>query len=478
MNNSENTQQSGIPKRSTKRAKSNRIFVVADGSNSSTNEKVPNFSVSLHSEKIIHEEKSIWRIESFKSIISNNNSEFSGHMLIVYTFGIAIIGFMATLSFSLIPAHDLIQSPEFWYEILFHGGCTTTLGWWFRSIEVDKFLNIQYFQQWRKMISIILIGVIIQLIFLVTAYYIWTSIYDFQFPIPFLGLLSTYSMNIVYFIVCWFSFPKKWRKNNNFRKRYVYFVVYQVLSIIAPVIYMIIVGRLRKSVDKYQPLNALMLPIVRELTLWICGKLVIKMADGDVQGATIVLKYRILGAYGVTICNVIGSTATDQTSWVLIGIDLLFNIYVSHRIVWLKKRCQNISEKHIETLQDLAINELVEFQVPLAYLLVLAIAYIGPNGKLFGNILNSYWQYSAIENIDTYLMSTAILFCVDIASAAASAITLWVFCKINLLKAFLNIQQEFWKVFAVFLARFLVLVSLNENDKTYQLDFLCNLQNQ
>lgn len=463
MKSSENTEEFGVPKRSKKRVKSNKIFVVDDGSNSSSDGKVTYFSVSLHSEKIIHEEKSLWRIESFKSIISNNNSEFSSHMLIVYTFGIAIIGFMATLSFSLIPAHDLIQSPEFWYEILFHGGYNTILGWSFRSMEVDKFLNIQYFQQWRKMMSIVLIGVIIQLIFLVTAYYIWTSIYDFQFPIPFLGLLSTYGMNIVYFIVCWISFPKKWRKNSNFRKRYVYFVVYQVLSIIATFLYIIIVNRLRKSVDKYQPLNGLMLPIVRELTLWICCKLVKKMADGDMTGATIVLKYRITAAYGVTLCNVIGSTATDQTSWLLIGIDLVYNIYLSLRIVWLKRRYPNISEKHIDTLQDLAVNEIVEFQASLAYLLVLAITYIGPNGKLFGNILNNYWQYSAIENIGNYLIRTAILFCVDIASAGASAFILWVFCKINLWEAFLKIQQEFWKVFSIFLARFLVLVSLNKN---------------
>ena len=143
MKNSENTQEFGMPKRSTKRVKSNRIFVVASGSNTSSNGKVTNLSVSLHSEKIIHEQKSQWRIESFKSIISNNNSEFSGKMLILYTCGTAIIGFMATLYFSLIPAHDLIQYPEFWYEILFHGGYNTILGWSFRSMEVDKFLNIQ-----------------------------------------------------------------------------------------------------------------------------------------------------------------------------------------------------------------------------------------------------------------------------------------------------------------------------------------------
>ena len=53
----------------------------------------------------------------------------------------------------------------------------------------------------------------------------------------------------------------------------------------------------------------------------------------------------------------------------------------------------------IETLQTLAIYELIEFQAPLSFMLVLGIAYYGPNGELYGNISNDYWTYSTIEDI-------------------------------------------------------------------------------
>ena len=64
-----------------------------------------------------------------------------------------------------------------------------------------------------------------------------------------------------------------------------------------------------------------------------------------------------------------------------------------------KRKDCNI-EVVVDLVQDLALCELVEFHAPLAFMLLLAVAFYGPNATLFGNIGNSYWTFSAIENID------------------------------------------------------------------------------
>ena len=109
---------------------------------------------------------------------------------------------------------------------------------------------------------------------------------------------------------------------------------------------------------------------------------------------------------------------------------------------------------HIEQLQDLAINEMVEVVVPLCYLLCFASAYFGPNAELIGDIKNSYWHYSAVADDDVLrsISYVVMFFVVDVCSLVVSAYLLWTFCKISLYKACTAVQQEFGGVFSFTLA--------------------------
>ena len=117
-------------------------------------------------------------------------------------------------------------------------------------------------------------------------------------------------------------------------------------------------------------------------------------------------------------------------------------------------------QKQIDVLQDLALCELVEFHAPLAYALGLFVAYYGPNNRLFGNIGNSYWTYSAIEDINQFSQNLMYLFLVDCSSAVASAIIIWSFCKINLCQAFNELQNESSKTFCLYLGYLLLSVCM------------------
>ena len=173
------------------------------------------------------------------------------------------------------------------------------------------------------------------------------------------------------------------------------------------------------------------------------------------------------------MCYVIGSVATDTTSWLLMTIDFLFNILLSVWIIWSRKRQPDKMQKQIALLQDLAVYELVEFLAPLSFIFVLAIAYYGPNSEIIGNIGNSYWGFTAIEDIIQSLLSMGIFFMVDFSSTLISAAILWYTCRINLLKVFLELLKEFGKSFCVVQGFLLVLVCKFVKDCLTNL-LLCN----
>ena len=156
-------------------------------------------------------------------------------------------------------------------------------------------------------------------------------------------------------------------------------------------------------------------------------------SHGDTRKTTITVTYAICCRYTISVCSIIGLTATDTTTWYLIGVDFWINILTCLKIIWMKKRSNQTTEAQIELIQDLAIFELVEFQAPLALILVFMLAYFGPNGHLFGNIRNSYWAYTAIENVQETFRKMIIFFSVDLSSTLVSTILLWISFKINFL---------------------------------------------
>ena len=438
---------------SSSQLRPNAIFTIEEYSNRSDNEQEVILTTSLDLEETLHKKQANERNETFKSIILNNQVDFSWRELLYYTFGPIIIGFAATTPYSLIPAHDLIQYPEYWYEILFHGPYITFFGYAYRCLFQGLFMNIQYLKTNRVIFLQSIIGFAEMFTYLLFTYYIWTRILSYQYPMPFLGLTTVYVNSIFYFIEIWALFPKEWRQNSGFKRRMKNFIFEIGLRQLMVVLYSIIVLVLRKYPNQYQPLIALSLPFLRESWIWLSMKLALNSANGDVSGATIALKYRISLEHTITLCTTIGTIATEATSWVLIGVDFSFNIYLVLQIVWLNKRHPDNVQTQIDTLQDLALYELVEFQAPLVY--------FGPNGNLFGNILNSYWTYTAIENINETLMGAGKIFIADFSSTLLCAVILWGYCRINLWKAILQLQKEFAKNFIACVAWYLVIVSAN-----------------
>ena len=105
--------------------------------------------------------------------------------------------------------------------------------------------------------------------------------------------------------------------------------------------------------------------------------------------------------------------------------------------------------RRIGLIQTLIINELVEAVMPVAYCVCILMAYYGPNADVLGNVKNSSWQYSAIEDLSIAMEWIAILFFVDFGSTIISIALLCIFCQINIFKLYLQLQKNVWYILAI-----------------------------
>ena len=214
-----------------------------------------------------------------------------------------------------------------------------------------------------------------------------------------------------------------------------------------------------KNQNQWQPIISLLLPLSQEGFIWIGRKMVEKAANGDAWGAKIILNYMIMARYTVGIAYVIGSYATTATSWVLIGYEFCKDLKLCLKVVLMKIRNRGTVQDQASRLESLALNEIVEFHAPFSCFFVVLVAYYSPNGHLYGNIKNSYWQYEEIENIEHTLLGMGIFFVLDFSSGVICSLILWFSCKINVWAVFLALEKEYILGFCLILGRDTTVVS-------------------
>ena len=86
----------------------------------------------------------------------------------------------------------------------------------------------------------------------------------------------------------------------------------------------------------------------------------------------------------------------------------------------------------------------------LTYMMLVAMAYFGPNAELMGNIKLEIWHFKKpIMDIEAYLIKVSLLMAVDLFSVVVNGALLWHFCKINVVKVMKKLQQKFWLPFTI-----------------------------
>ena len=98
---------------------------------------------------------------------------------------------------------------------------------------------------------------------------------------------------------------------------------------------------------------------------------------------------------------------------------------------------------------NLVLNERKSLST-LTYIIVIIMAYFGPNAELLGNVKLAIWHFQKpIKDIEAYVINVCLLLAVDLLSLVFNGILLWYSCKTNIFKVLNKLQKEFWYAFAI-----------------------------
>ena len=196
---------------------------------------------------------------------------------------------------------------------------------------------------------------------------------------------------------------------------------------------------------------------------WIFNQLAYKCAGAQDTSVTISMQHFINTRHVVFLSVMLGTAATDLSSWIILVTDFVYNTYLSIKIIWIKKRrCSSDQNDHemFHLLFSLTTNELVEVVVPLTVMICFLCAYYGPNGELIGNVRTSHFHYTPVSDINRFIEKMVLFMVVDFMSAVMAAILLWTTCKISLFRSYMVMQKEFWVYITITTASMIFVVRL------------------
>ena len=100
--------------------------------------------------------------------------------------------------------------------------------------------------------------------------------------------------------------------------------------------------------------------------------------------------------------------------------------------------------KHFSEVQRLVMTERIESVMTMTYLILMLMAYYGPNAEKLLGIKLTLWHHNAISNIGGFITTLAMMEFIDLLSFIVNGIILKIFCKVNILIVLQKIQKDFW----------------------------------
>ena len=392
---------------------------------------------------------------------TNSNSVW----IILYLFQILILCTIFSFPVLLIPQHDSVQLPQYWFETIILGLFTQILSWPLDTIIVIK--------DYLRANSFVSIQVFIKLYFVVATFWItincfchfvWTAAIGYHHPMP-LSLILGYFVYVVHYTNLYFILCQDVSWDNDLSIRYKAFISNRLWCILIDLQYKGLSLLFNMLPNATQWILAFVLPLVREVNYKISYYLMVespKIEDGK--------ENTIIGMYGFHALYVaiqLGQTTTNVTSILILVVDFALNLYSCHEVIKLHRSIvpdasfasTQFKKQRDSILIKLVLTEILEILAPLSYLITVLLAYYGPNAEILGNIRNGCWHFKPIQHIGQLVFHVAIMFIIDSSSAVIVGYWLLKACSINFVNETFKVIREKWDAIAIILANFLTYVS-------------------
>ena len=408
----------------------------------------------VEKENSIQIEKCKKRHEIFENLITGNPSRET----VSFKYGLyCILDFVLTLLATsvvvIIPMHNLILNPEYWYELVaqFLSGILP-IGIARFIYDCSAWMNIDYIFTIRHYLILYMVSAAAFLTSMVGLNLVWVQFLENRFPMPFHVMVYALTMKAAELLLLWHFFPKSWRNDRGFltRLKWNYGTIF-IGELIGNLSYQILHKLFVEVPANYQWILALVLPFFKEFNIWTVSKLAGKASRGDAIRTKIACSYGVNLRHLMFLAVKVGTNSTNATTIYVLVVDFVANLYFALKIIYMRKTNNPNKMIQIDMLQALVLNELAEVMVPSVYLMVFILAYFGPNYDLIGNIGNDYWGMDAISDFKTTMENLVMFFFFDTCSFVACSLLLYLTTRINLLEACLHIRKEFGLMFSIYI---------------------------
>ena len=373
-----------------------------------------------------------------------------------YGVGVLLASILPSLGIILVPHHNVILYPEYWYEIIF-----LTLGFFYlitmnNVLSSETVLNYSHDDRARIILSLCLVATLSTTIVTSLVHLVWSFGLGYNSPMPFVGYFILYFVTLILNAVFWNAFPLYERMQPNFRRRLKYFFLYlfwciffacQVQS------FTIVLGLFSST---YQWTIAIFVPLTKELNERVLRKLVEKaQKPGDIA-PKVVVKATTNTFLSYWLAVSMATTATQETCYLLLGINFAINIYLCFKTIHLDRKISPLdgSSEEIESIKEeclteLILNEIIEVIVPISFVCTSSIAYYGPNAMVLGIVGNDYWQYEKVTNFQNLILPVVKMAGIDSLSALIVGCLFWKYSRICLIQEYYRTIKTYWLLLAV-----------------------------
>ena len=354
---------------------------------------------------------------------------------------------------TLVPQHDVIIFPEYWYEFMITTTCCVLTYWTILAMMRFKvfFQDIGFLVKPKTWISIFLAFSIGYNGLCSITYIIWTKHFGYYAPVPFTGSVPMFPMVLVVLIAQWFQFRLEDRVRPCTRRRIMAFLLYFVILTgacgernVCTILMLVI------STD-IQPIMSIVMPILRELEAWLLHKVTNIAAGEENRDAKFLTIIEHNVNYTAFLAIALGQLATEATAYCILAVEFLLNMYKVFKIIKIGRKIQmdDLAQEESNSVQkelidDMVVVEIVEIIMPIAYTISILMAYYGPNSEIMGNIGNDYWGYRKIENLGGLLAGLCKMFSLDVFSFILGSALIWKFSSLNCIIEGCKTINRYW----------------------------------
>ena len=374
--------------------------------------------------------------------------------------------FMSGIVFSMpattVPITNAIKYPSYWWEPMITGfffvnslfESAYTLG------ECKLIYGYDFLFSYKTLAWLLMINMLSISLPYVISCFIWSFLLGYNHPIPLLGLICYISWNISSFISMWFLFPYSLRKKQGPEIRsYIKYRLWFFFSSQQKNALNMILGLLPSGL---QWIMAFLLPLQRELNLWVLVKILKKkllsenyIAHSFILELTPTIIINLYHAFWVSI--IITSRVSSTTEYLILAADFIINIYNTIKILRIHRKtssngpieCERIKMTKMKETFELFGIEMIEALTPIVFMTTFLIAYYGPNAEKIGGVKMNLWQHTPMEDLPSFSKDLISMFFVEFMASFISGVLLWKFSSINYLKEGYKVLKVFWPIMSI-----------------------------